>query len=84
MYIRGMTGVITRTFRSGNSEAVRLPKEIAYGEGVELEAVRTGEVLVLRPKAKRRSPAETVALLRTLPRPTYIQEREPFDFPERG
>ena len=29
----------TRTFRSGNSEAVRLPKDAAFGEGGEDQIV---------------------------------------------
>jgi len=28
-----MTIAKMRTFRSGNSEAIRLPKEVAFGEG---------------------------------------------------
>ena len=32
-----MTVARSRTFRSGNSEAVRLPKDVAYGDDVELE-----------------------------------------------
>jgi virulence-associated protein VagC len=39
----------TRTFRSGNSEAVWLPKYAALGEGVELVVVRSGNVVTLYP-----------------------------------
>ncbi len=40
----------TRTFRSGNSQAVRLPMEIAYAQdGLELEVTRHGEAITLRP-----------------------------------
>ncbi len=42
-----MTVTKTRTFRSGNSEAVRLPKDVAFGEEVELVIVRSGDVLTL-------------------------------------
>lgn len=80
-----MTTVSTKTFRSGNSEAVRLPKDIAYGEGVELEATRTGEVTVLRPKHARRTPAETVAALRAIGFPEKPDlTRPPFDYPDRA
>jgi len=80
-----MTTVVTKNFRSGNSEAVRLPKEIAYGRDMELEATRSGDLIILRPKAKRRTPAETVALLRQIGRPADgVQAREPFEFPDRG
>ena len=44
-----MTVARTRTFRSGNSEAVRLPKDVAFGEDVELVIVRSGDVLTLYP-----------------------------------
>ena len=44
-----MTIAKTRTFRSGNSEAVRLPKDVAFGEGVELVVVRSGDVVTLYP-----------------------------------
>jgi antitoxin VapB len=80
-----MTSVSTKTFRSGNSEAVRLPKEIAYGSNIELEATRTGDTIYLRPSKKRRTPAETVALLRQIGAPEDgVQAREPFEFPDRG
>ena len=77
-----MTTVTAKTFKSGNSVAVRLPRDIAYPEGLELTATRTGDVVVLSPK-KRRTPAETIAALRALPKPDYIQERPPFEMPNR-
>jgi antitoxin VapB len=80
-----MTSVTTKTFRSGNSEAVRLPKGIAYGCDIELEATRYGDKIVLQPHRKRRTPAETVALLRMIgPPKDGVQAREPFEFPDRG
>src|SRR5665648_42011 len=60
-----MTVTKTRTFRSGNSEAVRLPKNVAFGEGVELVIVRSGDVLTLYPAAT--SIPEMIARLETLP-----------------
>jgi antitoxin VapB len=71
----------TKTFRSGNSEAVRLPKEIGFGTGVEVEIVRDGDALTIR--RKRRTNAELAELLRSLPKPDYIEEREPIEFPDR-
>jgi predicted nucleic acid-binding protein len=35
----------SRTFKSGNSEAVRLPKDVAFGNGGELIIVRSGDVM---------------------------------------
>ena len=46
-----MTIAKTRTFRSGNSEAVRLAKDAAFGEGVELVVIRSGDVVTLYPAA---------------------------------
>jgi hypothetical protein len=36
-----------RTFKGGNSEAIRLPKDAAFGEGVELFVIRSGDVVTL-------------------------------------
>jgi antitoxin VapB len=72
----------TKTFRSGNSEAVRLPKEIGFGEGVEVEIVRDGDAVTIR--RKRMTNRELVEALRELPRPDRVQEREPFEAPERS
>ena len=38
-----------KVFRSGNSQAVRLPKEFRF-ETEEVEIMRRGEEIVLRPK----------------------------------
>jgi antitoxin VapB len=40
-----------KIFRSGNSQAVRIPKEFQL-EGDEVEIAKKGELLVLRPKKK--------------------------------
>ena len=37
----------SRTFRSGNSQAVRLPKNVAFGDDLELVLVRSGDVLTI-------------------------------------
>ena len=62
-----MTIAKTRTFRSGNSEAVLLPKDISFGEGVELVIIRSGDVVTLYPAAT--SIPEMIARLGALPRP---------------
>ena len=75
-----MTIAKTRTFRSGNSEAVRLPKDVAFGEGVELVVVRSGDVVTLYPAAT--SIPEMIARLDALPRPQSIEERDDEELPE--
>jgi antitoxin VapB len=76
-----MTIAKTRTFRSGNSEAVRLPKDIAFGDEVELIAVRSGDVLTLYPA--QMSIPQMVRKLAALPSPPSIESRETEEIPER-
>jgi antitoxin VapB len=70
----------SRTFRSGNSEALRLPKDVAYGEDVELVIVRSGDVLTVYPATL--SVPEMAARLRSLPAPPEIEERDVEELPE--
>jgi antitoxin VapB len=79
--------VHTRTFKSGNSVAVRLPKGFAIPEGVEVELDKSGDVVTLR---LARDPAEEKARmlrwleeLKAMPKPPEIQKREPIIFPKR-
>jgi antitoxin VapB len=46
-----MTRKTTRVFFSGNSQAVRIPREF-HLDGDEVEIERKGKTLVLRPKKK--------------------------------
>ena len=72
----------SRTFKSRNSEAVRLPKEVAFGDGVELIIVRSGDVVTIYPA--RMTVAEMVSRLQSLPAPPEIEDRETKPLPERG
>jgi antitoxin VapB len=76
-----MPTVTSRTFKSGNSEAVRLPREVAFGPGVEVTIVKSGDVMTIYPK--RRSIAEMIRRLNELPGPGYVQERDEIEIPER-
>jgi antitoxin VapB len=71
----------SRTFRSGNSEAVRLPRNVAFGREVEVTIVRSGDVLTIYPT--RNSVGALVKQLEDLPRPTEIEVREDDPPPER-
>mgnify|MGYP001810056389 CR=1 FL=1 len=71
----------SRTFRSGNSEAVRLPKDVAYGADVELVVVRSGDVITMYP-AGTSIPA-MLARLASLPRPRTIEVRDDEPLSER-
>jgi antitoxin VapB len=76
-----MARATSRTFRSGNSEAVRLPKDLAFGPDVELTIVRSGDVLTMFPK--RPSIADMIGRLEALPRPRDIEVRDEEPLPER-
>ncbi|MEJ7813202.1 MAG: hypothetical protein WKG32_22520 [Gemmatimonadaceae bacterium] len=71
----------SRTFRSGNSEAVRLPKDVAFGEDVELMIIRSGDVMTIYPAAT--TIPEMIARLRALPAPPAIEARDVDELPER-
>jgi len=76
-----MPTVTSRTFRSGNSEAVRLPKEVAFGKEIEVTIVRSGDVITIYPK---RTPIqEALEKLRALPKPSSIEVRDVDLIPER-
>jgi len=70
-----------KTFKTGNSQAIRLPKEIAYGDDVELIIVRSGDVVTLYPATS--SLKDMIARLDALPRPPSVEERDLDEIPER-
>jgi antitoxin VapB len=79
--------VHTRTFKSGNSVAVRLPKGFAIPEGVEVELDKAGDVVTIR---LARDPAEVRERMRKLVEELEAigpigeaDEREPIEFPDR-
>jgi antitoxin VapB len=74
---------LTRAFKSGNSQAVRIPAELAYEDtNVELSIDRYGDVIVIAPA--RQNLKEMVAALRAMPKPSQIEPYEPIELPERG
>jgi antitoxin VapB len=72
----------SRTFKSGNSEAVRLPKGLGFGIGTEVVVEPFGDGVWIRPRAKRQSLAEMSARLLALGPVGEIERRE-VDLPER-
>ena len=71
-----------RMFRSGNSEAIRLPRDVAFGEGVELVIVRSGDVMTIY-LAQLTIP-DMIARLREIPVPQGIEERHVGDLGDRA
>jgi antitoxin VapB len=82
-----MNAVRSRTFKSGNSVALRLPRALGVAADVEMRIEKEGDGFVVRPardpvaeKAKVRRLVEALA---ALPVPDAIQPRDPIDFPDR-
>ena len=74
---------VTRNFKSGNSQAVRIPSELAYADvGLALNISRAGDVITIYPA--RGSLKDAVARLRAMPVPTEVEAREPIEVPDRA
>jgi len=72
----------TRVFKSGNSQAVRIPAEIAYRDtDLDLEITRLGDVITIFPA--RTSLKDAVAALRRMPKPPGVEKRQPIQIPSR-
>jgi len=72
----------TRAFKSGNSQAVRIPSELAYADtDVDLEITRLGDVITIFPA--RNNMADIVAALRRMPKPRRVEKRQPIEVPLR-
>jgi antitoxin VapB len=70
----------TRSCRYGNGEAIRLPQEVAFGDGTELIVVRSGDVMTIYPAAT--SIADMTERLHRLPAPPTIDQRDKEDLLE--
>jgi antitoxin VapB len=72
----------TRVFKSGNSQAVRIPAELAYADtDIDLEITRLGDVITIFPA--RNSLKTAVAALRRMSKPARVEKRQPIDIPLR-
>ena len=69
----------TRIFKSGNSLAVRIPRELAFiGAGEEVDIERVGNTLVLRPVAST-TLEEALEVLAAFPASFLAEGRIPED-----
>ncbi len=79
--------VHTKTFKSGNSVAVRLPKGFAIPEGVEVELDKAGDTVTIRlardPTQVRNRMRKLIEELEAIGPIGEIEKREPIDFPDR-
>ena len=77
-----------KVFKSGNSAAVRLPKELGFEPGTEVTLERIGSDLRVRPlvdpEEGKRQLREMIAALEALPVLGEPWVREPFEAPERS
>jgi antitoxin VapB len=74
--------MLTRAFKSGNGQAVRIPTEMAYDDtDMDLSIDRYGDVIVIAPV--RQTMKEMVAALRAMPKPSHIEVYEPIELPDR-
>ena len=72
----------TRAFKSGNSQAVRIPAELAYADtDLDLEITRLGDVITIFPA--RTNMSDVVAAFRRMPKPRRVEKRQPIDVPVR-
>lgn len=75
----------TRAFKSGNSQAVRIPVELAYVDTeTELEITRSGDVIMIYPA--RGSLKDAIERLQQMPKPPTVEliERTLVRDPENG
>ncbi len=78
-----MTAHDSRTFKSGNSVAVRLHRALGLSEGIEVTTEPLGGGVWIRPKVARPNLAEMAARLLALG-PVGEIERRVVDLPERS
>ncbi len=72
---------VTRAFRSGNSQAIRIPADLAYADqSGDLRITRSGDVLTIYPV--RDGFQDMIRALRTLPKPEP-EIRDKMDMPDR-
>ena len=74
---------IARVFKSGNSQAVRLPKAFRFDVD-EVEVTQEGDALILRPRVETREPWATLkaALARGMSEDFFAKGRQQPAMPE--
>lgn len=86
-----MGAIETRTFKSGNSVAVRLPKSLGFAAGVPVVIEQVGDTITLRASVdmteEKRKLTELITRLRDVwgdePRPVFDREATRIEFPDR-
>ncbi|MEZ5709502.1 MAG: AbrB/MazE/SpoVT family DNA-binding domain-containing protein [Blastomonas sp.] len=82
-----MSIIETRTFKSGNSIAVRLPKALGIDAGTSVEIEQRGEEIIVRrthdPVLQKRRLLKMLKQLKALPKPDHVEKPEAIEFPDR-
>ncbi|QYU69155.1 hypothetical protein J4558_03150 [Leptolyngbya sp. 15MV] len=77
----------TKTFKSGNSVAVRLPKGFGIPEGAEVELDKAGNTVTLRlardPEVEKARVLKMLDDLAAIGPVGEVEKREPIEFPDR-
>jgi antitoxin VapB len=76
-----MATVTSKVFRSGNSAALRLPREVAFDSDTEVVIVRSGDILTVYPA--RPSIQAMLDELAGLPKLADVEIRDVETIPER-
>jgi antitoxin VapB len=72
----------TRAFKSGNSQAIRIPADLAYVDpSIDLTITRTGDVITIFPA--RGDLRQAVQRLRQMPRPEAAEAHDRIMLPDR-
>lgn len=82
-----MGHIESKTFKSGNSVALRLPKALGIPADVAMHIEQHGKDYIIRlakdPAEEKRKLSEMIAALRAIGRSGEIEKREPIEFPDR-
>jgi antitoxin VapB len=80
--------VESKTFKSGNSIAVRLPRDVAFAADIAVTIERNGDVLTIRPvedlAREKRELMALIAELDAIGPIGEIEQREPIEFSDRA
>jgi len=72
----------TRAFKSGNSQAVRIPADLAYVDpSIDLTITRSGDVITIFPT--RGDLRQAVQRLRQMARPDAAEATDRIELPDR-
>ncbi len=81
----GKNSILSRVFKSGNSQAVRIPAELAFERNdMEVTVTRNGDVITIRPANARQNVEDMFAKLRSLPPASLVPQVDRIEVPDRN